>query len=731
MESRRGRRYAAGMRVAALLLTACCWAADGDTPRPLAADSAQAYQALMALTRGEAAEFEALPAEVFTRAAAAPDDADPALERRWTRAIPAAIQRLPADRRPAVVAALDRRFALLAAGLDADARARLAVDFLPAPAATAAVAGAADRAFDRGDFPRYLALAALLARPLDADRRSRVALELTGAGPEIDAALRLAPPGVPEPTAARPLAAPPGLSVRWALAPGRLLACDPWGRPLWQFRLEHRAVVVTGAGGALVRDSQGLRLLGEDGAIAPLPPPPPDARLLAVAGGAAWFATGRIVHRLDLADRTLASHALPAEPLAPPLVRGPASLWLTAEEVVLLADDRLHRVRHGLPADAGWTLGAERALPLVLAPDGRGFRLAALDEQLAGAVPRERLRLLLAARRPAEAWALFAGDPALAGDPAARALALRAVLAGGLALPDGLAAALPFAEGPQAHAELLAAAWHAADAARRPELAAQLAAWCAAHPDVRIDRAGDGGGEPAETWSWMVAGRAWSDAPSSTHLDLPARRRVVAATAVPAPPPPVESRAEDGSHRWNGRRFRIEPGLATTTITCSDEDGALRWRRNWPAPSVLDAPGCAVAFRDGTLVVIEGAQRITVLDAATGALRARERADAEVMPQQIVPLADGTLAALTPFGLHTTLLLVRDDTTTVIRLPTPARWIAPWQDGVVAVLDGGRAVAYPSTTPITLPADLAAGAQPQATPAGLARDGMVWGWSGG
>ncbi len=447
-------------------------------PLPVAAAgdqrAADIEHALIALSAGDTGPLDALADEEFSAPLALPDAQHPELARRWTLALPVAVARLAAPAREHVLANLDARFASALPGhAGEEARARVAARFLPAPAAVRALGARADRAFDLGRFDEFLGIARV--RELaggglgDDQRRDAVATLLSGRGPDVDEGLRLQPPGLPRPTSALPLPDAGGLSVAWTVLPGWVLACDPWGGVLWQFRTERAAQVLTGPGAALVRDTMGVRALDEGGAVRELPPLPPGARVWSVAGGAAWFSTGAQAWRLDLAGRQVARLDLAGEALAAPLVRGDESLWLTAREVMLFAHDRpVQRLRHGLPAGPGWRLGADRTHPLVIGADGQRWRLESLAEQVAAATPLARARLLLAAARPDEALAALSG---VAEDPESDAVRLRAHLAlGARHAAEHEVELLALATTPQQRATVRQAALSglaAGDAARR------------------------------------------------------------------------------------------------------------------------------------------------------------------------------------------------------------------------------------------------------------------------
>jgi hypothetical protein len=198
--------------------------------------------------------------------------------------------------------------------------------------------------------------------------------------------------------------------------------------------------------------------------------------------------------------------------------------------------------------------------------------------------------------------------------------------------------------------------------------------------------------------------------------------RTPATSAAPA------TRLADGTWEHLGWRYRCDAGLSTTEVSCRDPGGALRWRHRWPAPDALAAPARAVAVHAGTVVVIEGAARLTVLDAGNGERWATLRPAGELQPHQIVLLGRDRVGALGPAGLDITLRLIDGDGATTTALPGSARWLVPWADGVLVALIDGRALAYPGGADVAMPADLLAGGAPRLTAAGLERDGWRWAW---
>lgn len=710
----RSRRYPAIMRwLLAFIVLRTALGADHEFA-PLREHSQAVMPALMALSRGDPSAFTALPAQLFSAAHGVPDLDDPALIRRWTAVLPAALARLSDSTRATVMMALDQRCRLLLGDArDPTDQARIAVAFLPAPSAVALLDSAADRAFDRGDFRRYLSIAALTG---SRDRqREEVALSLLTGGP-------LAVPGTPRSNPPPPPPLRAGLAVRWSVVPGWLLARDPWDGVRWQYRLDAQAEVVTGDGGALVRDSRGLRLIAEDGRASPLPPAPSTARLLAVAGGAAWFATGRSVHRLDFAAAQLVSIELPAEPLAPPLVRGSDSLWLTAEDLVLVRGALVaNRIRHGLAPAPGWSLGGEGEQVQIIASDGRSWQISDLEAQLDTATPAERLALLVRARRLDEALAWFASNPGLAEDPASRHLALIAHLAGDrAALRAKAAELLALATTAQDQATVLAAL----------ELDDDLTALCAAQPEVLIPVGNVAWDAEPETWHHLLTGRAWSErAGLTTWLAVPPAQRRGLGPAIRSAEPPLPLRQGDGSWLNGPYRVRCEASIAHTTVECHERDGGLRWRHRWPALDPLVAPGRALALRDTWIVLVEGAARVRVLDLGNGALLADlPLHGADLAPETVVPLGDNRLADLGPLGLDTVLHL-RDRSACVNQpLPVPGRWLLPWGDQVLVALQDGRFLTLPDGQTLALPEQLRVGPPPSISAAGVTAAGLQWAW---
>jgi len=747
-------RHLALRMVTAAVLVLAPWrltGADAQLPLPTGGETAAlTTQALMALRRGDADPLSQLPISAFTAPNAIPDAGDAAVQRRWSAALPGILAGLDPAVRAHALSALERLYRLAAADAPAGPpRLLLAADFLPAPAALHELSAGADRAFDRGAFADFLGMARLLAAAgspaVMSERRQQVALVLSGLGPEVDAAMRLPPPGLPQESAARPLPERPRLAIAWRTIPGWLLACDPWDGIVWQHRIDRIATVVAGAGAALVQDSAGLRALTDAGTLIALGPAPAGARALAYAGGAAWFATGTRAWRLELGSHRLQALELGGKALAPPLVRGSQSLWLTAQDLLLFAGDQLQaRMRHGLPAEQGWRLAAERSELLVIGADGRGWRLEALSEQLAHAPPTERARLLIQASRWPEAVSALAGS-AEAATPAGRGLLLRAHLGQGPAHAlAAMAELLALAQDAQQEIVVRQAAYlgavlaSPADAQRVRALGEQLAALARAHPDALFlpqtltpGPVGDLAAPPAE-WPIGLSGAGYalaledgggSDAGAARHLGPDFR---------PAPPPLeqyLERRLPDGSTRYRQRQLRLAARIEHKEVRCEDGRGRLLWWHRWAGLSLLEAPASSLMCRGDAVVVVEGQQRVQVISLITGALIAQSELDDRLASLgDVAVVGSGRLALIGPLGLNTRLVLT-GAAAMVIELPVAARWLVGVGDQAWVALQDGRVLAYPGGIALALPAAVAgARSAPTVIAGGLVVEDRMYPW---
>ena len=717
------------------LLTALASGEEGAAePLPLQGDAvAQVTTALMRLSTGDTGPLEALPIDCFLRPPARPVGDDPDLTRAWTADLPAALARLEAGARTKALTRLDAIYRIHAAASDPADRPRLAAALLPAPAAVTELTSATNRAFDHGRFADYLGMAALLAQadhaPTQDRRRAEVATLLSGRGPAIDAGLRLAEPGLPQPSAATPLTDHARLAVAWTVVPGWVLAADPWGRVRWQYRVDRRAIVTTGPGAALVSDSRGLRALLDDGSIRPLPPLPAGAQMLAVAGGAAWFATGPRAWRLDLADGGLLPIDLGDGPLAAPLVRGRQSLWLLPQELVLVEDGRpFHRLRHGLPATAGWRLATDRSHPLVLSTEGRTWRLEALAEQLPRLDPVARARLLLRAERPQDALAALGDD----ATPAGRSIALSANLA--LGLPHVVAAGATldqFAVTAQDRVRLAVARLLAAGRDPFTNEDTALAAEVANGGELLLTSdASDLARDPAE-WAHACTLSMWGARvrPPSSAID-PARPCVDVPEATTLPDE-RQTTATGGGVLYRRLRYRLTRDLDQAVLTCHDERDVLRWRQRWRAPSFLSAPSLGLDLHQGMAVVNEGGSHLRCLAADTGRLLGVfSTGSSEVTASQLVMATSERIAFLAPLGIADHLVLLsRDGGEEIIALASPGRWLLPLSGKIAVGGQDGVARIFPGATTCTLPPILTSSPLPPAVHAeGLVLDGKLWRW---
>ncbi|HEX3135432.1 MAG TPA: hypothetical protein VHX44_17850 [Planctomycetota bacterium] len=735
-----------------LLMTSAALAA-GEAPlatRPLALSGAALEtvdHALISLAQGDTSAVEALPIEAFLDPVARPDAQTSGLSRRWTLSLPAALGRLDGAARAPALHRLDTRYRTLAETQNADDRPRLASAFLPAPTAVSELSHAVDRAFDLGRFGDYLGMAELLGpiTPADDARRREVAVQLSGLGPQVDATLRLPLPGSALPSASHSDVPSGQLALRWAVVPGWVLACDPFGQVVWQYRVDRLAQVTTGPGAVLVHDTTGLRALDDHGTVTTLRPLPSGAAILAIAGGCAWFATGDRAWRLGLTDGVLNALTLDAPPLGAPLVRGPQSLWLTARELLLFDQDRLvHRFQHRLPTASGWHLGADGDRPLVVGSDGRTWRLESFTDQLMRLRGIERAELLIQARRYDEALAAI-GEPT---DDRARQVALRAHLgiAGGhltaktatvltlcrseqdfaLVLLTSMAAGEPLQIGPLRRV-IDQLPTTALDADALDHLAAKDSAL------LLTDQAANLGDDPA-TWDHACAGAAWT---RWRHVAAPvpppaADGPLVTTDASPLADPRAATNATrqpDGALALGDCLYRLERSLDAISVTCHDRAGVLLWRHRWRPASFLSAPSQSMEVRDDCVLVLEGGLRLSVFDADLGVRRGTFTVD-ELGSGTTYRLND-LLAIVGPLGVDSTLSLVDErGAGRTIPLPSPARWVVALGSSLLVQGQDGVARLYPAGRVVTLPTALTRSrTAPRATSEGLLLDGSLWHWA--
>jgi len=715
-----------------------------------------AMHALVAIAAGEVEAVAGLPRALFHADVAVVDQADPDLARRWSRCIPLALARCPAAARGPIIAVLERDcVAQLRASPE---QPWLALDFLPAPSAQARLATLAAQAFDFGRFTRSLCATALLG-PLPGaqalQERDQVAQQLCGDAPAVAAALALSAPGEPQPAApasSRPVG---GLTVVWQPQPGWLLACTPDGRILWQLRLDLSADVLPGAGAALVHDVGGLRVVYEDGSVQALSPPPGDTRLLAVGGGACWFATGRRAWRLAFHETTPHALELNEEPLCAPLVRGARSLWLLPQELQLYDGATLiARMRHHLAVGPGWRLAGHDAqdatIPLLLAPDGGCWTVPSLAAQISGADLVAHAQLLVAAGRPQEALSLL--TPAALGTEPGRAVAFAATCALGPAhLAQVAASAEALAGSPADIATVRYVVYRTASDAGARALALQRLLRCLRdHPDLEMNWSVDELNLEPGLWHHASSAQVLADALERSQLPPPQPGPLRTEPLLAGIPQQEPGRSDEvvldqslgRVHRYGDGLLVLDHASGETMLSCHDpQSRALRWRTRWS--SAAQAPSRSLALVDGFAVVAEGTDRLTVLDAESGRLaltidcagipaqpsRCRlASADCLVMSgPSDDELAVATVPRSSGFDAPT-----QQVEALRVALAARLRWAAPlpFMDRVLVQRDDGAALLYPGGDVVSVPRALASvTTQPQLTPAGLLADGSLYRWN--
>ena len=680
------------MRLLALFLSsACLLAAEPHALRDRVSDQAAVLPALMDLSRGRVEALTLLEARDFLAEVGITDPQRPTLVRRWTELIPLALARLePADR-ARVCEALESRYRVLAANLDLAERRRLAACFLPAPSAESLIADTADQAFDRGEFRDFAAWSALLGQ--DDEVRRAVAGAYGGYAALIDPARALPEPGPLSPTASVAPGGPAGISVRWSQVPGWLLAAGADGRVRWQEHLSAEATVVAGGGGAVISDPSGTRFLDETGASFALPPLPSSTPILAVAGTR--------VHRWHR-DEGLSTVELPLPTLAPPLVRGGDSLWLTADDLILVRGDRLvARFRHQRQVDARWRLAEDDQGPLLVDGDGRCERIAALTDALELADPGDALDLLLRSGRFDEVLRRRADDPTHGAGAELRA---RLLLGGD---QDDLDRLLTLVQDPSD--AVLVWSRHVDDP--------RFPAWREEHPSALI---APGLADPlaaADDWTWRVRAGLVQGAAGALISGLgPARARTA---------PAEVGRRGDGGWTIAGTTWSLHVDLRRCTVTCNDADGE-RWRRWWPASDILLAPARQFSVDHRHVILVDGTRRLRVCSAIDGRLLLDlDLAGRDVSAGEIAVLDDG-IAILHPPWLHHEVQRLGDDGWTVHPLPRRGAWcVGVGRRVLVGFADRGLAWLDDAGDP---PAGLGGG-RPTVIGEGLYRDGSVWPWA--
>jgi len=748
----------------AWLLCACCAApAEDQLAAPAqvlafhGADQLEAVHALVAIAAGEVATVAGLPRGLFHANQAVVDRTEPDLARRWSQCIPLALARCPAGARQAMIAVLERDCAdELRAHPDQPWQ---ALDFLPAPSAQARLGLLAAQAFDFGRFTQSLCASGLLGAAGGASpqlqARARIALQLCGDAPSTDPALALPAPGEPQSSPPLGSLAVGGLTVVWQSQPGWLLACTPDGRIIWQFRLDMNAEVLPGAGAALVHDATGLRAIYEDGSVQALSPPPGDTRLLAVSGGACWFATGGRAWRLAFHDTTPHALTLGDEPLGAPVVRGTRSLWLLPQELRLYDGATLiARMRHHLAVGPGWRLAGHDApgatIPLLVAPDGGCWTVPSLAAQLAGADLLAHAQLLVAAFRPEDALAAL--TPAALASEAGRAVAFAAHCALGAA---HLAAVADTAEALATDPAQLATVRYvvyrlAADAGARALALQRLLSCLRDHPAITMNWSVDELALEPALWHHVSSAQVLAEALERAQLPAAAPLTVRANPLQDGVAQQASARFDEVEldqslgrvHRYGDGLLVLDHASGETVLTCHDpQNHALLWRTRWS--SAAQAPSRSLALVDGFAVVAEGTDRLTVLDAESGRLALTiDCSGIPAQPSRCRLASADCLLMSGPFDDEVALATVprrsgfdapaQQVEALRVALPAKLRWAAPlpFLDRVLIQREDGQAVLYPGGDAVSVPQALAAStAQPQLTPSGLLAEGSLYRWN--
>jgi hypothetical protein len=703
-------------------------------------DAAAVHHALQALTRGDTGPLAALPARIFTAPVGIADPREPSVLHRWTVMLPQAMARVASEQRERVLQGLDVLYGTVAPDGDLSS---LAADFLPVPRAAARVRQKADTAFDRGHFPEFLATTRRLAQAGLAGpsfhEREMVVLRLLGIGAVADDSIALQAPamGLSRDTLIddRPTAA--GLTLRWQVIPGWLLACSDDDRVLWQLRTGPGAAIVTGPGGALVRDTDGARLVDEDGGVFALPPLPRNATMLGISGGAAWFGAERIIWRMDLRSHAVASLNLDAVPIGSPVARGSRSLWLAADRLLLVEGDRLiahwtHRYQVG----PGWRLidgWPTSGLIGIRAPDGRAYPIKNLTEVLANETsgPADRAWFLAHAGRR---------DEALAELAKADGTKVESIIAAHLALgPDHVRATwqtlIPLAEkidNRQFLATILTLGL--------PDTAAahHLRTVATAHPDLELPPAHLVGVrclERPDTWAQALRGRTWLDGTAGVMADLVRRevgtwRQVAAPSDNAAAIDDAMTVRSDGTVVYRNRILQAErPAYGPLSITCREAGGACRWRQAWaPLPGV-QALSQVISASNEVVFIMEGDARLSALDFASGDLLARIAIpDGASNPSQMVIPRRDTIALLGPAGVDRQAWVISNNDMQTVLLPAPAKWLLPLGSRTIAVLADGRALTVPELNALDLPKELAQPPRPVITRQGILHGTRLYPW---
>lgn len=730
-------------------LLCSCGVLGAAEPVPLAMlgeDADAIGHALQALTRGDTAPLSALPSRSFTAAIGLADPAEPAVLRRWTLMLPQAMARVAPEQRAQVLASLDRLFAS-ATGGDPNISLALAADFLPAPQAVTQLRIKADTAFDRGRLGEFLAAQRLLAQIHSTrDERESVALRLlglnaeTGSETEAEASVALQAPAldISRNNSVADHVPAPGLTVHWYSIPGWLLACNGGDRVLWQYRTGRSATILTGPGGALVRDVDGARLLDETGRVFPLPPLPNAATMLGLSGGAAWFGADRQVWRLDLASHAVRTLTLDVAPLGTPVARGSRSLWLASDRLMLVEGERIiARWMHDLLAGPGWRLINDWPKPNqvgIRAANGNIIPVKNLAEVLAKTAsdPTSRAWFLAHAGLHSDALATLAE---VGKSPAQLVVAAHLALGAEhvRATWKTLAPLAEKCEKKQALATVLAVALPDATAEQR------LSRLLTEHPDLDIPPTRLRGVrwlDNPQTWEHALSGRAWLAGCEGSlafllHRDPASWRRVLPAEPLEKSADDTLTVRSDGGVTYRGRILQAErnPDLPLT-VTCRDAARAAFWRHSWWPLPAIQALSTVITASDEVVFVMEGDARLSALDLASGELLARIAIpDGASNPSQMVVPTRDTIALLGPAGVDRQAWVIHADAMQTVLLPAPALWLLPLGGRAVVGLADGRALTLPDLTAVELPKDLVKKPRPIIRRDGLQHGPRIYPWA--
>jgi len=545
-------------------------------------EHAAAVHALLALSRGDTEPLTLLPGHLLADAPALTDPDDSALARRWTAMLPQAIERLPAEKRERVLALLDAYYAQDAG--DANVH---PWDFLPAPAATEAVARAAAQAFDHGQM--------------------RLALALQNLGPRADAARALMQEPLPHPALPRAIRLPPPSVTSLIHGDGWLFGLDPAGRVRWQRHCERQARVIVGNGAALVVETAGVAVIDNDGHARQLPPLPSFAMPWAISDRAAWFVAGTRAWRVVLASQwpsklpstlDVSELSLRAPPLGAPLMRGDDAWWLTRDELILT---------HGV------TLVEHLPHLLALSP------LAVIEAHPLGAVIRDGAQAWLVADREqtpplaqGNSW-LMANDPLKARTfidhtPDGDDLAFR------IGVSDPAGSITTFLENAQTPQQRVIA-WLAAGRLGNDGAESALTDLAHQRPDLFITETATSLTLPVSAWPLRTTLQAW-------HM----------------------------RNELQSPEISLHSDASRVRVRATWPDATRWWERTWPTRPLLDAPSRTWALTDGAVVIADGADNLVLLDQATGNLILTADVPGDLDPAMVVRYGSTRAAMLCDQG---------------------------------------------------------------------------------